>query len=66
MIIDAFDINNAGQILARGCTSRTNVQFIGCRTVLLDSSVTPPIPEPTSLSLMALGVWALVWRQCRA
>ncbi len=63
VIVDALDINNAGQILATACASRNSFFGTNCRTVLLDNLPMAPVPEPASLTLMALGMLTLAWRR---
>ena len=65
-IRDAFDINNAGQILATACTGISPFGSTGCHTVLLNPfATTTPVPEPGSLTLMSLGLGMglVAWRR---
>lgn len=56
-IRDAIDINNAGQILATACNGISPFGSTGCHTVLLDHfSTTSPVPEPSSVALMSIGL----------
>jgi probable HAF family extracellular repeat protein len=53
-IIDATDINDAGQILGRACRLGT------CADVRLD--LVPAVPEPGAWALLAGGLVLLAWR----
>jgi probable HAF family extracellular repeat protein len=56
-IIDARDINDAGQILGRACRLGT------CADVRLD--LVPAVPEPGSWALLSAGLGLLGWRARR-
>lgn len=56
-IIDATDINDAGQILGRACRLGT------CADVLMD--LVPAVPEPRSWALLSAGLGLLAWRARR-
>ncbi|WP_082548133.1 DUF3466 family protein [Massilia sp. Root335] len=53
-IIDATDINDAGQVLGRACRLGT------CADVRLD--LVPAVPEPGSRALLSAGLALLAWR----
>jgi probable HAF family extracellular repeat protein len=56
-MIDATDINDAGQILGRACRLGT------CADVLM--SLVPAVPEPRSWTLLLAGLGLLAWRAHR-
>lgn len=56
-IIDATDVNDAGQILGRACRLGT------CADVRLD--LVPAVPEPGGWALLSAGLALLAWRARR-
>ena len=55
VLTDAVGINDAGQIVANGCTT-----FGGCGPVVLT-----PLPEPAAALLLLAGIPVLAWRRQR-
>jgi probable HAF family extracellular repeat protein len=58
-LVSAFDVNDAGQILAQAC----NITTDACRAVRLD--LVPAVPEPSSwlMLLAGLGLCAIAMRR---